>query len=72
MQASSPESVTEHEKAARPSAATPPDWLSVVRDQVRGLQFGIVQIVVHDSRVVQIERTERLRLAHSQPAEKGD
>jgi hypothetical protein len=34
----------------------------VVRRQVGSLNFGVVQIVVHDSRVVQIERTEKVRL----------
>ncbi|HVY70575.1 MAG TPA: YezD family protein [Verrucomicrobiae bacterium] len=37
-------------------------WLEVVRQQVASLRFGVVQIVVHDSRVVQIERTEKVRL----------
>ena len=37
-------------------------WLGVVRDQVGSLEFGVVQIVVHGSRVVQIERTEKIRL----------
>jgi hypothetical protein len=37
-------------------------WLEVVRQQVASLSFGVVQIVVHDARVVQIERTEKLRL----------
>ena len=36
-------------------------WLNVVRDQVSSLEFGVVQIVVHAARVVQIERTEKLR-----------
>jgi len=44
-----------------------PSWVSLVRSQVKSLRFGIVQIVVHDSRVVQIERTERLRLDKSEP-----
>ena len=39
-------------------------WLELVRKQVASLRFGIVQIVVHDSRVVQIERTEKVRLDH--------
>ena len=38
------------------------DWLEIVRDQVNSLRFGVVEIVVHDSRVVQIEKTERVRL----------
>jgi hypothetical protein len=39
-----------------------PAWLAAVRHQVETLRFGVVQIVVHESRVVQIDRTERLRL----------
>lgn len=39
-------------------------WLELVQKQVASLRFGIVQIVVHDSRVVQIERTEKVRLDH--------
>ena len=38
------------------------DWLELVREKVEGLRFGVVQIVVHDSRVTQIERTEKTRL----------
>ena len=37
-------------------------WLEIVRQQVSSLRFGVVEIVVHDSRVTQIEKTERLRL----------
>ena len=37
-------------------------WLEMVRRQVGSLDFGIVQIVVHGARVVQIERTEKIRL----------
>ena len=37
-------------------------WLEVVRRQVGSLNFGVVQIVVHGARVVQIERTEKVRL----------
>ena len=39
-----------------------PNWLEIVRRQVDSLQFGIVQIVVHDSQVTQIDKTERVRL----------
>jgi hypothetical protein len=38
------------------------DWLELVREKVQSLRFGIVQIVVHDSKVTQIERTEKTRL----------
>jgi hypothetical protein len=37
-------------------------WLELVAQQVRSLRYGVVEIVVHDSRVIQIEKTERLRL----------
>jgi len=39
-----------------------PDWLDIVRNKVEGLNFGVVQIVVHDRKVTQIERTEKTRL----------
>ena len=38
------------------------NWLGVVRRQVGSLHYGVVQIVVHDSQVTQIEKTERVRL----------
>jgi hypothetical protein len=38
------------------------NWLEVVRRQVGSLRYGVVQIVVHDSQVTQIEKTERVRL----------
>jgi hypothetical protein len=37
-------------------------WLELVIQQVGSLRYGVVEIIVHDSRVIQIERTERLRL----------
>jgi hypothetical protein len=43
-------------------------WLGLVRDQLRSLRYGVVQIVVHDSKVVQIDRTEKLRLERPNPA----
>ena len=39
-----------------------PEWLTFVRSQVESLKFGTVQITVHDSKVVQIERIEKTRL----------
>jgi hypothetical protein len=38
------------------------NWLEIVRQQVDSLRYGVVEIVVHDSQVTQIEKTERLRL----------
>jgi len=43
------------------------NWLEIVRQQVGSLRYGVVEIVVHDSRVTQIEKTERVRLDKPQP-----
>jgi hypothetical protein len=39
-----------------------PEWLELVRRQVGSLRYGAVEIVVHDSQVIQIEKMERVRL----------
>ena len=44
------------------SASSLPEWLKLVRAQVESLKFGTVQITVHDSKVVQVERIEKTRL----------
>jgi len=44
-----------------PESKTNTNWLELVQKQVETLRFGVVQITVHDSRVVQVETTERLR-----------
>ena len=42
------------------------NWLEAVRTQVNSLRFGVVQIVVHDARVVQIEKTEKIRFERTE------
>jgi len=50
-------------KTAFPSTvATTPEWLEIVRNKVEDLSYGVVQIVVHDHKVTQIEKTEKTRL----------
>jgi len=44
--------------------------LEVVRSQVASLRYGTVEIIVHDSQVTQIEKTERVRLDKPQPKNK--
>jgi hypothetical protein len=39
-----------------------PEWLSIVQEKVESLRYGVVQIVIHDSKVTQIERTEKTRI----------
>jgi len=46
----------------------PSDWLDLVREKVESLRFGVVQITIHDSKVTQIDRTERTRIERSRPA----
>jgi hypothetical protein len=47
------------------SPSTNPDWVALVREKVEGLRYGVVQLVVHDGRVTQIERTEKTRLTET-------
>lgn len=36
-------------------------WVKRIKDQVEGLQYGTVQITIHNGQIVQIDRTERSR-----------
>lgn len=38
------------------------NWLTIVRQKVDSLRFGVVQIIVHEGKVTQIESTEKTRL----------
>ena len=57
----------EHTSVLPAQSSDLPDWLALVREKVEGLRYGVVQLVVHDGRVTQIERTEKTRL----PAARG-
>lgn len=54
---------------SNPSSGLQPDeaLLERIRSSLEGLRFGSVQIIVHDSRVVTIERSEKLRLEPNRP-----
>ncbi len=54
----------ENSSLSTPSSVQP-DWIALVREKVEGLRYGVVQLVVHDGRVTQIERTEKTRLLPS-------
>ena len=49
-----------------------PDWIALVREKVEGLRFGVGQLVVHDGRVTQIERTEKTRLPSTRDIHSAD
>ena len=53
------------EQHSKPSESK--DWLAIVQKQVSSVRFGVVQITVHDGRVVQVETTERLRFEKNHP-----
>lgn len=36
-------------------------WMERIKSNLEGMEFGAVQIVVHEGRIVQIERTEKNR-----------
>ncbi|MBX3746685.1 MAG: YezD family protein [Verrucomicrobiae bacterium] len=43
----------------------PQELADSVLTALKGLEFGSVEITVHHSRIVQIERHERIRFSHS-------
>jgi len=47
------------------------EWLEIVRQHVTSLRYGVVQIVVHDSQVTQVEKTERTRFDQLRPQKKS-
>lgn len=55
-------------KAARAHPANPA-WLDVVVEAVQSIRFGVVEIIVHEGRVTQVEKTERVRFANGSKGE---
>lgn len=45
-----------------PFSDPPPTWAAWVQREVAGRRYGTVQMVIHDGRIVQVERMERFRL----------
>jgi hypothetical protein len=41
------------------------DWAELIWNQVKSLDYGAVQITIQDARIVQIDKTERLRFGKS-------
>ncbi|MCC7264004.1 MAG: YezD family protein [Candidatus Latescibacteria bacterium] len=48
--------------SALPAAAKEREIEQEILRAVKGIRYGSVEIVIHDSQVVQIERKEKLRL----------
>ena len=51
-------------QSGRPAAAPPPSSLPLeaIQEAVESIQFGVVQLIIQDGRVVQIDKTEKIRL----------
>lgn len=53
----------------RPQSNSRPDQtpqelpLEAIRQAVESIRFGVVQLIIQDGRVVQIDKTEKIRLA---------
>ncbi|MDQ8205585.1 YezD family protein [Pelagicoccus sp. SDUM812003] len=39
-----------------------PSWGRIVFEKIQSLQFGSVQITIHDGKVTQVECTEKIRI----------
>lgn len=51
--------------------ALAPEVMSQISRLLAGLRFGAIEITVHDGRVVQIERREKIRIATESPRAAG-
>lgn len=47
----------------RPNLSEDADIVRQIIEAIRSVRFGQVQIIIQDSRVVQIDKTEKVRLA---------
>jgi len=50
---------------AEPSSSLPPEVLQEIIAALSGLRYGAVEVTVHESRVVQVERREKFRFGSS-------
>ncbi len=44
------------------------EWLKIIRERVESLSYGSVEITIHDSRIVELDTTKRVRLNQANPA----
>lgn len=48
---------------ALPSATAPEEALAAIRDCLQRIKFGSIAVTIHEGRVVQLDVTEKRRLA---------
>lgn len=44
------------------------NWVHLATEMVEKTEFGVVQLIIHNARVVRIERTEKVLLENSRPS----
>jgi hypothetical protein len=49
--------------AAQPAQASAAIPMEAIQEAVASIRFGTVQLIIQDGRVVQIDKTEKVRLA---------
>ena len=54
---------TEQSRSASPGLSGEDEVIRQIIEAVQSVRFGQVQIIIQDSRVVQIDKTEKVRLA---------
>ena len=54
---------------AAETGAQPDDAINQIRDSLRGLRFGSVNIIVQDGVIIQIDRTEKRRLRNGRTSQ---
>jgi len=60
------DSISQQPKSQVVEQAVPADdTINQIRDSLRGLRFGSVNIIVQDGVIIQIDRTEKRRLRNS-------
>ena len=59
------EPISQPKTPAAEQAAPADDAINQIRDSLRGLRFGSVNIIVQDGVIIQIDRTEKRRLRNT-------
>ena len=59
------EPILQQPKSQVAEQAAPDDAINQIRDSLRGLRFGSVNIIVQDGVIIQIDRTEKRRLRNA-------
>jgi hypothetical protein len=52
-------------KTPRPPSSPPPPAdlpIGAIQEAVESIRFGVVQLIIQDGRIVQIDKTEKIRL----------